>query len=464
MTATLPTPARPPYHIMTKPIGPICNLDCAYCFYLEKEKLYPDKSNWRMADNVLERYIEQYINSQDIAEISFAWQGGEPTLMGVDFFKRIVAYQQKHANGKKISNAIQTNGTLLDDDWCAFFREHSFLIGLSIDGPRDCHDKYRLDKKGQPTFDAVMRGMGLLKKHNVDFNALCVVNRYNSQKPLEVYEFLRSEGSGFMQFIPLIERTASPDTELDLAAPPVLEMKDGKIALPLLPTGQRNSKLDNTVTEWSVESLTYGDFLCKIFDTWVRRDVGSAFVQIFDIMLGLWMGMPAGLCVFGETCGSAMALEHNGDLYACDHFVYPRYKLGNIADANLRDLVDSPQQQKFGQDKRDTLPRYCRDCDVRFACNGECPKHRFLTTPDGEPGLNYLCAGYKKFLHHIDPAMTTMAQLLRQGYPAAEIMNIIPQQEARQRQAQPRPSAGRNDPCPCGSGKKYKKCCLAKLA
>jgi uncharacterized protein len=445
---------KAPYHIMTKPIGPICNLDCKYCFYLEKEKLYPDKSNWRMSEGILERYVQQYIESQDIPEISFAWQGGEPTLMGVDFFRRLVALQQKHANGKRINNAVQTNGTLLDDEWCAFFREHGFLIGLSIDGPRECHDQYRVDKQGRPTFDQVMRGMGFLKKHQVDFNALCVVNRYNSTRPLEVYEFLRTEGSGFMQFIPLIERTASPETGMDLAAPPVLELKDGTISLPLL-TG-------HCVTPWSVEPLAYGDFLGQIFDVWVRRDVGSAFVQIFDIMLGIWMGMPAALCVFGQTCGSAMALEHNGDLYACDHFVYPRYKLGNIAETAIRELVDSPLQRKFGQDKRDTLPRYCRECEVRFACQGECPKHRFLTTPEGESGLNYLCAGYKKFLKHIDPAMTTMAQLLKQGYPAAEIMNIMPRQDTRPQPPASWSAAGRNDPCPCGSGRKYKKCCSGK--
>jgi uncharacterized protein len=431
---------------MTKPIGPICNLDCKYCFYLEKEKLYPGKSNFRMTDQVLDLYVRQYIQSQNVPEINFAWQGGEPTLMGLDFFRRIVELQQKYANGKKITNAVQTNGTLLDDDWCEFFSANNFLIGLSIDGPRELHDRYRVDKKGKPTFDAVMRGLSLLKKHKAEFNTLCVVNRLNSQKPLEVYEFLKTEGSGFIQFIPLVERVGS---EGSLAGPP------------LVPDPVEDPS-KSPVTPWSVEPLGFGHFLCDIFDYWVRHDVGQTFVQMFDIMLGVWMGMPAALCVFAETCGSAMALEHNGDLYSCDHFVYPRYHLGNVMEKGLREMADSPQQCQFGTDKRDLLPKFCRECDVKFACNGECPKHRFLRTPDGEPGLNYLCAGYKKFLHHIDTHMTTMAQLLQRGYPAAHIMTLIAEEEAQRRESSAWTTAGRNDPCPCGSGRKYKKCCWDK--
>lgn len=447
------------YHIMTKPIGPICNLDCKYCFYLEKETLYPGTSRWRMPEDVLERYIQSYIASQDVPEVSFAWQGGEPTLLGVDFFRKVVDLQKKYANGKRITNALQTNGTLIDDEWAGFFAENQFLIGLSMDGPRRLHDAYRVDKKGRPSFDDVMRGLRLLKKHRAEFNILCVVNRLNSLHPLEVYDFFKAEGSGFMQFIPLVERVGAPDTGLSLAEPPVYEVKDGKVSLPLL---DNHPSLGTRVTPWSVEPLQYGSFLCSIFDKWVRQDVGSVFVQIFDVMLGLWMGLPASLCVFAETCGSAMALEHNGDLYSCDHYVYPRYKLGNIVTDSIRDLADSPFQKKFGQDKSDTLPKFCRECDVRFACNGECPKHRFLTTPDGEPGLNYLCAGYKKFLHHIDNHMQRMARLLRQGYPAAGIMDMLAQEEARERQARAWKTTGRNDPCPCGSGRKFKKCCLHK--
>jgi uncharacterized protein len=441
MTGSLPVAGeRAAFHVMTKPIGPICNLDCKYCFYLEKQKLYPGKSNFRMPDEVLERYVRAYIEAQDVPEIAFAWQGGEPTLMGLEFFKRAVEFQKNYADGKRITNAFQTNGTLLDDAWCEFFRVNEFLIGLSIDGPREVHDRYRVDPKGQATFGAVMRGMGFLKKHNVDFNALCVVNRVNSRKPVEVYRFLADEGSGFMQFIPLVERAWGGE---GLAQPP----------------GRATAKAEKSlVTAWSVEAVAYGEFLCVIFDEWVRKDVGRAFVQIFDVMLGIWMGMPASLCVFAETCGGAMALEHNGDLYACDHYVYPDYRLGNIMESDMRGLADSEQQRRFGQDKRDPLPKYCRECDVRFACNGECPKHRFMTTPEGEDGLNYLCAGYKRFLHHIDRHMTAMGHFLRQGRPAADIMGMIAaEQEAKQTQVKGK--VGRNDPCPCGSGKKHKKCC-----
>lgn len=447
MSLSLPV-APVAFHVMTKPIGPICNLDCKYCFYLEKEVLYPGKSNWRMPDDVLERYIQQYIESQDVPEISFAWQGGEPTLMGLEFFQRVIELQKKYANGKRITNAMQTNGTLLDEAWCDFFRENQFLIGLSIDGPRHLHDRYRLDKKGRPTFDQVVRGMELMKKLKVDFNTLCVVNRINSKHPLEVYNFLKTEGSGFIQFIPLVERTGGDPSGLVLAEPPHRE--DGTATRPA------------PVTGWSVEPLAFGQFLCEIFDYWVRHDVGQTFVQIFDVQLGVWMGMPASLCVFGETCGNAMALEHNGDLYACDHYVYPRYKLGNVMDAPMRDLALSEPQRKFGTDKRDSLPKYCLNCDVRFACYGECPKHRFMRAPDGEAGLNYLCAGYKKFFHHIDQHMTTMAKLLQQGRPAAEIMDMLNQEERQQKEAKSWETAGRNDPCPCGSGKKFKKCCWDK--
>ncbi|HEV8603834.1 MAG TPA: anaerobic sulfatase maturase [Tepidisphaeraceae bacterium] len=466
-----------PFHVMTKPIGPICNLDCKYCFYLEKEKLYPDKSNWRMPDNVLERYIQQYITAQDIPEITFAWQGGEPTLMGLDFFQRVVGYQQKYSSGKNIKNALQTNGTLLDDPWCAFFKQHNFLIGLSIDGPRHLHDAYRVDKQGRPTFDQVMRGMNLLKKHHVEFNNLVVVNRANQNHPLEVYNFLKQHGSGFMQFIPLVERLGTSGGPLDFAEPPTLTKTDSGLSLPII--ANRKSQIAN-VTDWSVQPTAYGDFLIQIFDHWVRHDVGQIFVQIFDVQLGIWLGLPSSLCVFGETCGNAVAMEHNGDLYSCDHYVYPRHHLGNIMQTDMRAMLDSPQQRAFGADKRDTLPKYCRECDVKFACNGECPKHRFIQTPDGEPGLNYLCSGYKKFFHHIDPHMQTMANLLRHGQPAAQIMQILadeerPKNKSHEQQngwhGQPYSDArdsshptGRNDPCPCGSGKKYKKCCLASAS
>jgi len=399
------------FHLLTKPVGPICNLDCKYCFYLEKEKLYPGEKQWRMSDAVLEEYIRQYIGSQPGPEINFAWQGGEPTLLGVEFFRKAVALQKKHASGKTVFNAIQTNGTLLNDEWCEFLAANKFLVGLSIDGPAELHDTYRVDKRQQPTFGAVMHGLELLKKHGVEFNTLTVVNRANSRQPLEVYRFLKGIGSQFLQFIPLVERAAST------------EMKSAgyEFAAPPLPGRPENV---SAVTPWSVEAGQYGTFLCAIFDEWVRHDVGKTFVQLFDVALGNWLGLGSSLCVFAEKCGAAMAIEHNGDLYSCDHYVYPRHKLGNVMNRSLGEMVNSPQQMKFGSDKLDSLPKFCRECEVRFACNGECPKHRFIRTPDGEDGLNYLCPAYKKFFNHINPAMRTMARLLQTGQAPARIMEM----------------------------------------
>jgi uncharacterized protein len=411
-SSTLAEPGRP-FHVLTKPIGPICNLDCKYCFYLEKEKLYPGERAWAMSDAVLESYVRQYIEGQEAAEIHFAWQGGEPTLLGIGFFERAIELQRKYAGGKSIFNALQTNGTLLDDSWCAFLAENRFLVGLSIDGPAELHDVYRVDKNGVATFDAVMRGLGFLKKHEVEFNTLTVVNRANAEKPLDVYRFLKEIGSGYLQFIPLVERAAPVELTVSgsgLAQPPV-------VGAPVVE--------GPPVTRWSVEATQYGLFLCAIFDQWVRRDVGNVFVQLFDVALGNWMGLGSPLCVFAETCGSAMAIEHNGDLYSCDHYVYPKYKLGNLMNKSLTEMATSPAQIKFGKDKSDGLPAYCRGCEVRFACHGECPKHRFIRTPDGEEGLNYLCAAYKKFFWHIDPYMRTMGELVREGKPAAGIMEIL---------------------------------------
>ena len=386
-----------PFHIMTKPVGPICNLDCKYCFYLEKEKLYPGNSSWQMPEDVLDSYIRQYIASQQSPVVTLAWQGGEPTLLGVDYFRRVIELEKRHAHGKAIENTLQTNGTLLDDRWCEFLAENHFLVGISIDGPEALHDCYRVDKGGQPTFQRVMRGIGLLKKHAIDFNTLTVIHRANSYHPLEVYRFLKEAGSGFMQFIPVVERIASPRLSEDL--PPTSADYEGTAL----------------VSEWSVEPAQYGKFLCSIFDEWVQNDVGKYFVQIFDVALESWLGLEPSLCVFKQKCGQALALEHNGDLYSCDHFVYPENKLGNIMEQPLAGLVASPQQMKFGSHKEAGLPRYCRECEVRFACNGECPKHRFLRTPDGEEGLNYLCAGYKLFFSHINECMKFMAGELRAG-------------------------------------------------
>ncbi len=425
------------FHVMAKPIGPICNLDCKYCFYLEKESLYPQAQKWAMREDVLDSYVRQYIEAHDAPVINFAWQGGEPTLLGVDYFHRLVDIQKKYANGKRIQNAFQTNGVLLNDDWAALFKENEFLIGVSIDGPRALHDAYRVDKGGQPTFDRVIRGIETLKRNGVEFNTLTTVHRGNADYPVEVYRFLKENGSGFMQFIPIVERIAQQVTAdgLQLISP------DFSGAAQVAP--------------WSVEPRQFGRFLCAIFDEWVRRDVGTCFVQLFDVSLETWSGMEASLCIFKRQCGQALALEHGGDLYSCDHFVYPQNRLGNIMDAPLAALVESEQQRSFGEAKESTLPKYCRECDVRFACNGECPKHRFLKTPDGEAGLNYLCAGYKMFFHHVDPYMRFMARELAAQRAPANVMRWTATQDAQQAMAQ----AGRNDPCPCGSGKKFKHCC-----
>ena len=418
----------PAFHVMLKPRGAICNLDCKYCYFLSKERLYPG-SNFRMADDLLEDYIRQYIAAQQVPEITFAWQGGEPTLMGLPFFERAVELQQKHCPpGKRITNTLQTNGVTLDDAWGEFFHTHDFLIGLSIDGPRPLHDAYRVDKGGRPTFDQVMRGLSFLKKHRVEYNVLTTLHAANANDPLAVYRFLRDEiGTQFMQFIPIVER----DNETGF---------------------QEGSR----VTERSITARQYGDFLIAVFDEWVRRDVGRIFVQIFDVALAAWSGHRPGLCIFDETCGAALAMEHTGDLYSCDHYVEPRYKLGNIREDMLIELVASDQQRQFGLDKRDSLPQYCLECEVRFVCNGGCPKNRIIQTPAGEPGLNYLCAGYRAFFNHIDPAMTFMANELRQRRPPANVVLWRAQQE--QAQAALFAQAGRNDPCPCGSGVKFKKC------
>ncbi len=406
-------PSSAPFHAMTKPIGPICNIGCEYCFYLEKENLFEATEKFRMSDELLETYVRNYIESHPRgAEINFAWQGGEPTLLGVAFFRKAVALEKKYGEGRKITNAFQTNGTLLNDEWCEFFKENEFLIGLSIDGPKELHDTYRVTKNQEGTFDKVMKGLDFLKKHEVPFNTLTCVNRVNSKHPLKVYRFLKSIGSEFMQFIPIVERRPDSKSEklgLDLASPPVLDSHD--------------EEDDPRFMPWSVKAKDYGDFLVQIFDRWLRKDVGKVYVQLHDVAFGKWLGMKeGGICVFSETCGRAMAVEHDGKVYACDHFVYPEFEVGDLAEEPLSQIVDSDAMTKFGNDKKDLLPEYCKNCEVLFACNGGCPKHRTELTPDGEPGLNYLCAGYKQFFKHIDPAMRGMAQLYKAGRPPAEIM------------------------------------------
>ncbi|HOT06695.1 MAG: hypothetical protein A4E45_01574 [Methanosaeta sp. PtaB.Bin039] len=416
----------PGFHLLAKPTGAACNLGCKYCFFLSKKDLYP-KSSFRMSDELLETYIRQYIEAQKLPQATIAWQGGEPTLMGLEFFKRSIEYQRKYRREKMtIQNTMQTNGTLLDDEWCEFFRKNNFLIGLSLDGPRGLHDAYRVDKTGRPTFDRVMRAARLLRKHKVDFNILTTVHAANGDHPLEVYRFLRDEvKTSFIQFIPIVER----DND----------------------TGYQEG---DVVTDRSVKADQYGRFLISIFDEWVQRDVGKTFVQIFDVSLAAWSGVPSGICAFSPTCGTAMAMEHNGDVYSCDHFVEPKYLLGNIRDKSMAQIACSGKQQRFGRDKLDTLPEYCRACEVRFVCNGECPKNRFIRTPDGESGLNYLCAGYREFFRHIDGPMRFMAHELRRGRAAANIMSYAAGGKISRVIFKP----GRNDPCPCGSGLKYKKC------
>jgi len=435
-TAPAPPDAPPAFHLLAKPTGAVCNLDCAYCFFLSKEMLYPG-SRFRMADELLELYVRQLIEAHRTPEVTIAWQGGEPTLMGLDFFRRSVELAGRHAGGRRIEFTIQTNGTLLDDDWAGFFREHGFLVGISIDGPRELHDAYRVDRGGKGSFDRVMHGLGVLRAHGVEFNTLTTLHAANADRPVEVYRFLRDDcGSRFHQYIPIIERVA--DTSGD-GTVPWASWRDRPL---YVQEGDR-------VTGRSLTAEQYGRFLIDVFEEWVRRDVGEVYVQMCDVALANWVGEPPSLCIHTETCGTALALEHTGDLYSCDHFVEPAHRLGNIRETHMLELVASQQQRRFGLDKRDTLPGYCRECDVRFACHGGCPKDRFIRTPDGEDGLNYLCAGYKAFFHHVDRPMRVMRELLARGRAPAEIMALYAAEDA---------ARGRNEPCTCGSGRKWKHC------
>ena len=429
------------YGVMVKPGGPQCNLKCSYCYYLEKDKLFPEKQDFRMTDDLLESYIKQFIDSHQIPVVTFTWQGGEPTLTGLDFFRRALALQKKYANGKTIENAFQTNGTLLNEDWCRFFKDSHILVGISIDGPEHIHNHYRITATGRGTFKRVMKGIELLHKNKVEFNTLSCVTDYSVHYASETYRFLKQTGSGYMQFLPVVERKAlDPDeTLLSLVA--------------------HNYLGDAMVTGWSVDGKEYGKFLVTLFDEWVRNDVARYYVQIFDATLANWVGEMPGICVFSETCGNALAMEHNGDLFSCDHFVFPEFFLGNITEMQLIDLVKSKRQFDFGINKRNKLPGYCLHCDVRFACHGECPKHRISKTPDGDVGLNYLCEGYKMFFHHVTPYMDYMAKELKGKRPPANVMQWIRNNE-HQVFKSPRPE--RNDPCPCGSGKKFKNCCALK--
>ena len=430
--------APPAFHLLAKPTGAVCNLDCSYCFFLSKEMLYPG-SRFRMAEELLEQYLRQLIEAHARSPVvTVAWQGGEPTLMGVEFFRRSVELAEGLLRpGQQVEYTIQTNATLLDEEWASFFKEHDFLVGVSIDGPRELHDAYRVNKGGKGSFDQVIAGLEQLKRADVQWNALTTIHAANAGHGAEVYRFLRDEcGARFVQFIPIIERVAEADGE---GTVPWSSWRDRPLYV------QRGER----VTGRSVTAEQYGRFLIDVFEDWVRRDVGKVYVQMFDVALANWVGEPPSLCIHSVTCGLALALEHTGDLYSCDHFVEPAYKLGNIKQTPMLELVASQRQRKFGLDKRDMLPRYCLECDVRFACHGGCPKDRFIRTPDGEPGLNYLCVGYKAFFHHVDPAMRFMAEQLRHGLAPAEII---------QRYASADAQRGRNEPCTCGSGRKWKHC------
>jgi uncharacterized protein len=424
------------FHLLAKPTGAVCNLDCAYCFFLSKEMLYPG-SRFRMADDLLDAYIRQLVEAHAGApEVTIAWQGGEPTLMGVEFYRRAVELARGHLRpGQRAVYTIQTNGTLIDEEWADLFREHGFLVGISIDGPRRLHDAYRVNKGGKGSFDQVMRGLAHLRAARVEWNALTTVHAANADHGREVYAFLRDEcGASFIQLIPIVERLGDGETDAEWTS-----WRDRPLYV----------QAGHHVTSRSVTGEQYGRFLIDVFEDWVRHDVGRVYVQMFEVALANWAGEPPGLCIHSETCGRALAMEHTGDVYSCDHFVEPRHRLGNITERRMADLVASPAQRRFGLDKRDTLPRYCLECDVRFACHGGCPKDRFVDTPDGDPGLNYLCAGYKAFFHHVGRPMRLMSGLLDRRRSPAEIMRLYAGEDSQR---------DRYAPCTCGSGRKWKFC------
>ena len=384
------------FNVMLKPAGSLCNLGCAYCYYLDKADIYGGREP-RMSEAMMETVVREYIAANDVPEVVFNWHGGEPLVLGLDFYRKAMDFQRKYAGGKTVFNTLQTNGTLLTPEWADFLKEHHFLVGISIDGPRDIHDKYRRDKGGAPTFDKVLHGLRLLQEHGVEFNTMSTVNKASEGRGLEVYQFLKSLGSRYMQFMPVVEH-----------------VKDGRIVSPAA-DGTR-------LAPWSVSSRGFGRFMCEIFDHWVRNDVGRCFVGLFDATLANWCGVTPGTCAYDRTCGGNSVIEHNGDLYPCDHFVYPQHKLGNIAETPLRTMMESPRQVKFGIDKRNALPEKCFRCKYLHLCNGECPKHRFNRTEAGETGLNALCEGYYRFYDHTAPYMQKMRELLEQELPPAYVM------------------------------------------
>lgn len=402
----------PALHVLAKPIGPVCDIKCDYCFYLEKLALFGKGKNYGMPDDVLVAYIRQYVEAQPTPIVEFVWHGGEPTLLGLDFFRKVVELQRPFRGRKEIRNALQTNGMRLTDDWCAFFKANNFFIGVSLDGPKEIHDCYRKGRQGQSTFDRVMRSLRLLQKHRVDYNILACVGKETAHRPLDVYHFFKREGVEFIQFTPIIERVPDTQTQaqgLWLATPAKLDQEE--------PNTQ--------VTPWTVAPEKYGDFLIAIYEEWVRQDVGKIFVMNFEWALNAWIGNPSPVCIFAKQCGRAVALEHDGSIFACDHYVYPEYRLGNILHDDLAHMVEASIASGFGPHKEATLPRWCRECEVLNACWGGCPKHRFTTSPDGEPGLHYLCAGYKKLFLHIRKYLRAMTTLLENGLPVSHVMDAV---------------------------------------
>ena len=402
----------PGIHVVAKPIGPVCNIQCDYCFYLEKQALFRAGEQYRMPDKVLGAFIAKYVASQPTPVVEFVWQGGEPTLLGIDFFRRVVELQKPFTKDKRITNSLQTNGTLLTDEWCRFLKRHDFMVGLSLDGPEDIHNRYRKDRKGRGTFDRAMLGLRLLQQHKITYNVLACVGRETAVRPLDVYRFLREAGAEFVQFTPVVERRAVSEAEnhgLGLAPPAALDRIGGQ----------------GPVTPWTVEPEAYGDFLIAVFEEWVRNDVGKMFIMNFEWALNAWIGNPSPVCVHANQCGRSLVIEHNGDVYACDHCVYPGYRLGNILSDDLPVMVRKSVESGFGVSKETALPGQCRDCEVLAACRGGCPKHRFASTCQDEPGLHYLCEGYRKFFRHIRKYLRVMTQLLEKGLPVSLVMDAL---------------------------------------
>ena len=405
MNDNIANPFAKPLYVMLKPAGAHCNLACKYCYYLEKNKLYPTAQRHLMSDEMLEQFTREYIEAQTMNQVLFTWHGGEPLLRSIDFYRKALSLQQKYAGGRRIDNVIQTNGTLLTDEWCEFFAQNHWLVGISIDGPQPDHDHYRLTAAGKPSWQKVMQGIKLLKKHGVEWNAMAVVNAYNANHPLEFYRFFKENGCQFLQFTPIVERLTRHEDGRTLAS---LADKD-----------------EISLSEASVAPEQWGYFLCAIFDEWVRKDVGKIFVEIFDCTLANWMGISPGICAYSKECGHAGVMEHNGDVYSCDHFVFPEYKLGNIRDHSLIDMLYGEQQQEFSRLKHSSLPRQCKECDMEFACHGECPKNRFMKDKYGDSGLNYLCPGYYHYYQHVAPYMDYMKQELMLQRPPSNIMNVV---------------------------------------